>query len=214
MSHLRLFAAALGLALSLSACADFSGSIPVPAQTKAAAVPMPIGAPVAPPVGLIGFCLKYLVECTLPTPGDTVVALDEQKLHELEAVQAKVNAAIEPRDVPGHAWDYPVDGTGECNEYALEKRRELIDLGWPREALLLTAALTERGEGHLVLVARTTGGDLVLDNRVDRVTDWSYLPYHWISQETATSLTQWVSLTTPSFSIAGAPPENTGQQIF
>lgn len=190
----RLFAAAVMLAVSLSACADLPSGPALPAEIKAAAVPMPLGAPSPPPIGLIGFCLKYLTECAPPAPGAAVVALDGQRLQQLEQVQAKVNAAIAPRDVPGHAWDYPINGTGECNEYAIEKRRELIELGWPREALLLTAALTERGEGHLVLVARTTGGDLVLDNRVDAVTDWSNLPYHWISQQTATNLTQWVSL--------------------
>ena len=214
LSYPRLFAAALGLAVSLSACADFSGGVPLPAQTKAEAVPMPLGAASPPPVGLIGFCLKYMAECAPPAPGDAVVALDDQKLHELEAVQANVNAAIEPRDVPGHAWDYPTDGTGECNEYALEKRRELIDLGWPREALLLTAAYTERGEGHLVLVARTSSGDLVLDNRVDPVEDWSYLPYHWVAQQTSASLMQWVSLAPADqgFSIAAAPGGSGGRQ--
>ena len=43
LSYPRLFAAALGLAVSLSACADFSGGVPLPAQTKAEAVPMPLG---------------------------------------------------------------------------------------------------------------------------------------------------------------------------
>lgn len=179
-------------------------------------MPMPLGAPAAPPVGLIGFCAKHLAECEPPAPGTPVVALDIERLHELEFVQAKVNAAIAPRDVPGHAWDYPIDGTGECNEYALEKRRELIELGWPREALLLTAALTERGEGHLVLVARTSGGDLVLDNRVDAVTDWSNLPYHWISQQTAASLTQWVSVASaaPAFSLAGTAAADRVREVF
>lgn len=216
MSYPRLLAAAVALAVSLSACADLPGATPLPAETKAAAVPMPIGAPSPPPVGLIGFCLKYLAECAPPAPGAAVVALDGQRLQQLEQIQAKVNAAIAPRDVPGHAWDYPVNGTGECNEYALEKRRELIALGWPREALLLTAALTERGEGHLVLVARTSGGDLVLDNRVDAVTDWSNLPYHWISQQTATSLAQWVSVASaaPGFSLAGTAAADRAREVF
>lgn len=216
MSYPRLFAAAVALAVSLSACADLPSGTPLPAEITAAAAPMPFGAPSPPPVGLIGFCLKYLTECAPLAPGPAVVALDQQRLHELELIQAKVNAAIAPRDVPGHVWDYPINGTGECNEYALEKRRELIELGWPREALLLTAALTEQGEGHLVLVARTSGGDLVLDNRVDAVTDWSNLPYHWISQQTAASLTQWVSLapTSPGFSLAGTAASGRGREIF
>lgn len=194
MKYPRFFVAGLGLALCLSACAGAPGAGLVPARMRAQPMPMALGAPTVPPAGLIGFCLKYLAECERPARGAAVVALDSRHLDQLENVQARVNAAIEPRPVPGDVWDYPIDGSGECNEYALEKRRELIALGWPRAALLLTAALTERGEGHLVLVARTSGGDLVLDNRTAPVVDWSYLPYHWISQQSAASLAQWVSL--------------------
>jgi predicted transglutaminase-like cysteine proteinase len=196
------------IAVALSACANLSTSLPLPAHTAAHPAPMSVGLAAAPPAGLMGFCLKYQSECTQPDGQPTVVALSGDRLRQLEDVQAKVNNDIQPRDVPGHAWDYPTNGTGECNEYALEKRKELIALGWPREALLLTAAYTERGEGHLVLVARTSGGDLVLDNRTAAVLDWSYLPYRWVSQQSARGLVQWVSLTAPGSSgslLAAAP---------
>jgi predicted transglutaminase-like cysteine proteinase len=217
MRYSQFLTAALGLITTLSACADFSTAVlPRPAETVAFAASMPIGIPAAPPQGLIGFCLKYLVECSTKAPGSTAVVLDAQHQSQLELIQAKVNATIAPRDVPGHAWDYPTRGYGECNEYALEKRRELVELGWPRESLLLTAALTERGEGHLVLVARTTAGDLVLDNRRDAVTDWSKLPYHWVSQQSAQSLAQWVSFDRPRTNtlLAGASDAGAEQKIF
>jgi len=35
-------------------------------------------------------------------------------------------------------WSHPDDGYGDCEDYALLKRRMLIEAGWPREALLLT----------------------------------------------------------------------------
>jgi predicted transglutaminase-like cysteine proteinase len=165
-----------------------------PAEISARATPMPHGDLTMPPAGVLGFCVKYLAECAATGSGNVVVALDDRRRHELESIQAEVNAAIAPRAVPGHAWFYPVNGYGECNQYALEKRRELMALGWPREALLLTAAYTEGGEGHLVLVARTSAGDLVLDNRAGPVVDWSYLPYRWVSQQRAGNLVQWVSL--------------------
>lgn len=187
--------ALLGACAALAACAGLPQSLPAPMETSARPVAMVVGGPAIPPVGVIGFCIKYLSECkTVAGPTSVVVALNGRRRQELEMVQAKVNAAIEPRDIPGNAWSYPVDGTGECNQYALEKRRELIALGWPREALLLTAALTEGGEGHLVLVARTSAGDLVLDNRLAPVVDWRYLPYHWLTQQMPQSLAEWVSI--------------------
>jgi predicted transglutaminase-like cysteine proteinase len=124
----------------------------------------------------------------------TRVELTAERRRALDAVQAGVNAAIQPRLEETHGWDYPTDGTGDCNKFALEKRRELIAQGWPPEALLLTTATTERGEGHLVLVARTDQGDLVLDNRLAPVVDWTVLPYRWISIQSQQSPVQWVSI--------------------
>ena len=30
-------------------------------------------------------------------------------------------------------WNYPDDGYGDCEDYALEKRKLLMQAGWPRE---------------------------------------------------------------------------------
>jgi hypothetical protein len=32
-------------------------------------------------------------------------------------------------------WDYPADGKGDCEDYALFKRKILVDEGFPRQAL-------------------------------------------------------------------------------
>jgi len=94
---------------------------------------------------------------------------------------------------------------GDCNNYALEKRRELIALGWPRAALLLAAAVTETGEGHLVLVARAPA----------RATWCSITGWHPQSIGTAfptagyqseVSAALWVSITSqPAVSLEAAP---------
>lgn len=163
----------------------------LPAQ---AATPMATGAPVVPPAGFIGFCAHYLQECVGSSPAPAPLALTPERRRQLEAVQAEINRAIRPREDPAHVWDYPVDGTGDCNRYALAKRRALIELGWPRAALLLAVAFTETGEGHLVLVARTSEGDLVLDNRAAEVVDWRRLPYRWISRQSPQRPTEWVRI--------------------
>ncbi len=177
----------LGAILCLSA---LSGA---PAMAAAAA-PMATGAPAVPPAGFIGFCVRHFQECTGASPAPAVVELTAERRRELDDVQAAANRSIRPREDPAHVWDYPVDGTGDCNKFALAKRRALVELGWPRDALLLTAALTEQGEGHLVLVARTSAGDLVLDNRQAPVVEWSRLPYHWLSRQSERSPTQWLSI--------------------
>lgn len=165
------------------------------AATPAAAwTQMPTGAPAIPPAGFLGFCAKHLPECLGRPREISAIELTESTRQTLEAVQARINAAITPREDPAHVWDYSTDGTGDCNKYALTKRRELIAQGLPREALLLATAKTERGEGHLVLVVRTDQGDLVLDNRVAHVVVWSQLPYDWISIQSQQSPVRWVSI--------------------
>jgi predicted transglutaminase-like cysteine proteinase len=170
----------------------------------AAAAPMATGAAVVPPVGFIGFCARYLQECSGGAASTVVVALTSERRQQLDTVQAEVNDSIRPRENPAHVWDYPTDGTGDCNKFALAKRRALIALGWPREALLLTAALTEGGEGHLVLVARTDAGDLVLDNRLAPVVDWTRLPYRWLSRQSERNPALWVSILPPAQTLAEA----------
>jgi predicted transglutaminase-like cysteine proteinase len=64
-------------------------------------------------------------------------------------------------------------GQGDCEDYAITKRHQLIELGWSTAELRLAVTRTASGEGHLVLVARTAGGDVVLDNRTDAIRRWN-----------------------------------------
>ncbi len=47
------------------------------------------------------------------------------------------------------------DGYGDCEDYALLKRKMLMQAGWPREALLMTVVRDKKGEGHAVLTVKT-----------------------------------------------------------
>jgi len=165
---------------------------------------LPTGAPAVPPAGFLGFCVRHLPDCIAKPQEATSIELTDAQRRTLETVQFKINASIRPREDSDHAWEYPTDGTGDCNKFALSKRRELIALGWPRNILLLATATTERGEGHLVLVVRTDRGDLVLDNRVSQVVDWSALPYRWISVQSQQSPVRWVSILSQPIATADA----------
>ncbi len=170
------------------------GALSLPAL---ASPPMATGAAAVAPRGFIGFCLKYLPECQTTSRETVVVDLTDARRRELDYAQDKVNRLVRPRANPDHVWDYPTDGYGDCNKYALAKRAELIALGWPRTALLLAAAMTEGGEGHLVLVVATSKGDLVLDNRQRHIVDWRDLPYQWVSRQSQHDAAVWVSIAKP-----------------
>ncbi len=193
--------------ISLKSLGQFAAQLVVSCTLvldAASAAPMPTGDAVVPPAGFIMFCARHLQECVATGETQAAVALTAQRREQLEAVQTAVNAAIRPRIDPAHVWDYPTDGYGDCNKFALEKRRELMALGWPRSALLLTTALTERGEGHLVLTVRTSEGDLVLDNRTPHPIEWSRLPYRWLSQQSSANPAIWLDIAPRAVAIAAA----------
>src|SRR6266404_2090499 len=91
-----------------------------------ASPPMATGAAVVAPRGFIGFCLKYQLECRVTSSPPAAVELTEDRYQQLEFAQAKVNRLVRPRANPDHVWDYPTDGYGDCNNYAIAKRAELI----------------------------------------------------------------------------------------
>jgi len=155
---------------------------------------LPTGAAAVPPAGFLGFCVRHLRECATKSAEAEVVELTPARERELREVQQSVNASIRPVEDPTHSWEYSTDGTGDCNRFALAKLRDLLARGWPRSSLLLATAVTERGEGHLVLVARTDRGDIVLDNRLGHPAPWSELPYRWVSVQSPQSPVQWLAV--------------------
>lgn len=84
-------------------------------------------------------------------------------------------------------WSLPrlVDGKlyGDCEDYALEKRRRLIAAGVPESALSLAVAVTARGESHAVLMISLKSGDMVLDNLTPWATPWEDLNYRWVQRQ-------------------------------
>lgn len=84
-------------------------------------------------------------------------------------------------------WSLPrlIDGKlyGDCEDYALEKRRRLIAAGVPEGAMSLAVAVTARGESHAVLMISLKSGDMVLDNLTPWATPWEDLNYRWVQRQ-------------------------------
>ncbi|NKQ94714.1 transglutaminase-like cysteine peptidase, partial len=72
---------------------------------------------------------------------------------------------------------------GDCEDYALRKRQLLVAASMPRSALRVAVVINELGEGHAVLLALTSGGDLVLDNRTPDVVRWDRVGYTFVKRE-------------------------------
>jgi predicted transglutaminase-like cysteine proteinase len=119
---------------------------------------------------------------------------------EIQRVNDQVNISISPEQ--GHQWPSnerwtisPASGDG--NDYAVTKRAELLEHGWPYGALLLSNVATFSGQPHLVLVVRTKSGDLVLDNLIPEIRAWFNVPYRWIRIQQPQRSNSWAMIADP-----------------
>ncbi|WP_346911916.1 transglutaminase-like cysteine peptidase [uncultured Roseibium sp.] len=152
--------------------------------------------PTLAPMGHVIFCAKEPSQCR--SFGRSVVAMNAVKKQELNRINATVNHSIRPvndRGSKGWADTWTVaPKSGDCEDFALTKRAELIARGWPSRALRIAVAKTSWGEGHAVLVVRTTDGDLVLDNRRSGVVPWHKSGLTWLKIQSPDDAKRWLAL--------------------
>jgi predicted transglutaminase-like cysteine proteinase len=149
------------------------------------------------PRAFVRFCEEYPQECVAASRIETRLLASPQRLTELEEINRRVNQSIIPeRDLEHYGvsdyWTLPTDGKGDCEDYALLKRHELIKLGWPSSALLMTIVSDEKREAHAVLTARTTAGDFILDNKVDEIGLWNKAPYRFLGRQSYLNPRVWM----------------------
>jgi len=144
------------------------------------------------------FCERLASECAVNLAEPAAIALNRAAWDMVVAVNERVNAAIRPVTDRDHwgvedRWDYPDDGSGDCEDYQILKRKLLVEAGFPRRALRMTVVIDEEGGGHAVLIARTDRGDFVLDNKKNAVLPWNRTGYIFVKRE-GTEGRAWVSL--------------------
>jgi predicted transglutaminase-like cysteine proteinase len=146
-------------------------------------------------LGFRNFCDRYAEQCSSDGKG-TVVDLDAEKWDDLVAVNDLVNDRVEPDTYGTDYENWSLEATrGHCNEYAIQKRKELVDRGWPIAALSLAVAHTRFDSGnvfHLVLTVRTDHGDFVLDNLRRKVLPVTKTGYGFMMRQSTIHPRLWV----------------------
>lgn len=95
--------------------------------------------------------------------GLAVMKVTTANLKELKQINTLVNKKIKPRVDKSDKYSlFPV--YGDCEDYAISKRHMLISAGFSPSALRLASCKLISDETHMVLILKTTQGDLVLDN--------------------------------------------------
>ena len=157
-----------------------------------------ITGPTSIPVGAAEFCKSHRDECVPNAAVVDAVELTEGLWTQLLQVNADVNGTVVPVTDEqlyqvAEYWTYP-DGYGDCEDFALEKRRVLVADGWDPSTLLIAVVREANGNGHAVLMVRTDRGDLVLDNREGMIMVWTETPYQFVKRQSQANPGQWVDI--------------------
>lgn len=150
------------------------------------------------PYAWTDFCRRSPAECRVdlreadrvemtPKLWKAMVAINSRANHEIEAVTDEDHWGVVDR------WDLPTDGKGDCEDFALLKRKRLAEAGVPRRAMLMTVVIDEENAGHAVLMVRTDRGDFILDNKRNAILPWSQTGYVYVKRESQYQ-TGWTSL--------------------
>jgi predicted transglutaminase-like cysteine proteinase len=201
MARYRLTTLALTFLAASVAGADARSRLPAESGPPA---PVIEGSPTLAPFQHVRFCLRYPSDCKSDPTESGRIELTTENSELLGRVNQSVNATVAPI-VKGYGSDLQDGWTiapvaGDCNDYAVTKRHELIESGLPAKALRLSVVKTTSGIGHLVLVVSTTKGDMVLDNLTETIRPWQSTNYHWLKIQSAADARYWYEVRAPELS--------------
>ena len=160
------------------------------------------------PIGHYELCKRIPKECSARSNDVSPVAWSDDFRRRLAGLSESINKAIKPMydiDIYGkdEFWTYPTD-RGDCEDYALQKRRVLMNEGVSPANLLLTVLKKSNGEGHAVLTVRTEVGDYILDNLTDDLLPWDETGYLFLKRQATYHTGRWVSIRDGDAPLVGA----------
>ena len=149
--------------------------------------------PIAAPEGFSEVCRQYGWACAV---SDNTSVAEVDVLALAESVNARINTSTpQISDLSQYGtqerWALPTGRGGDCEDIALLKKRELIAQGVAANRLLMATALDQNREPHAVLVLRTRGGDLVLDNVRNQIRPWRDTGYSFLRMQDPDAPQNW-----------------------
>ncbi len=150
------------------------------------------------PIGHYHFCKQLPQECKRIGKNVAPHVLTRESWKHIVNVNNSVNTRIAPltdMDIWGEleVWSYP-ETVGDCEDYVLLKRHNLIKAGIHPGNLLVTVVKQRNGDGHAVLTVRTDRGDFILDNLEGAVNEWRDTPYTYLKRQSSDHAGRWVTI--------------------
>ncbi len=187
-------------AVGLSLVAAMLVGLAAPAHAidarRAAPQLLPVKQQVSAPQGAGHICTTYDWACATSA---RKVAFDANALAVVKQVNSRVNRAVRPvSDMQQYRvaerWTLPTKRGGDCEDYALAKKRDLIAAGFAPQDLLIAAVLDRKGGSHAVRGVRTGTQDLVLDNLTGAIKPWNKTGYTFLRIQNPENPRQWVAV--------------------
>ena len=163
------------------------------------------------PFAHVRFCAQHREQCQVKRSSirKSRMRMTPERFAMLERINLSVNSAIIPQadahGLLGDTWTL-APARGDCDDYAVSKRAELLAKGWSSRSLLLVSATLPDRQEHLVLVVRTSAGDVVLDNLRRDVRPVSAVRYQWRSIQDENHPAYWRRVDARTMLVAIAPP--------
>lgn len=178
-----LLAAGLGLGMTVAAAGPaYAESLIVSSKSVSA------------PLGFQGVCARLSWACARTSratvrDADAQIALADRVNR---AVNASVREIADDRQYgTSEYWALPTRKGGDCEDFALLKKHELMRAGISAKRLLIATVLDRRQQPHAVLVLRTGKGDYVLDNLTSRLKPWSRTGYSFLRMQDPSAPSGW-----------------------
>jgi predicted transglutaminase-like cysteine proteinase len=151
---------------------------------------------ISAPSGASGLCAKYAWACS--ASGQSHIG--QSSLIQLAvSVNTKVNRqtkVIADKTQYGREeyWTLPTAQGGDCEDFALLKKKMLIEYGVAPENLLIATVLDRQMKSHAVLLLRTAKGDVILDNLNKDILPWRKTGYTFLKMQSPKSPRSWLAV--------------------
>jgi len=83
---------------------------------------------------------------------------------------------------------------GDCEDFVLEKRRILREMGVTERQMSIAIVRTPWDENHAVLLVSTEDGEMVLDNLSPRMEPWARSSYRLLARQSASNPSVWLGV--------------------
>lgn len=149
-----------------------------------------------PPSGARQLCRQYAWACSSKASARMT---SQQEMQIIQRINRQVNATTravtdQVQYRTSERWALPTSRGGDCEDFALLKKRDLIRAGVDPSKLLIATVLDTKRNAHAVLVYRSASGDLVLDNLTNRIKPWSATRYLFLRMQDPRKPSNWVGV--------------------